>query len=971
VKSLIIVLSLLGCDKDAVGTDTADTGAVSTTDLDADGFVSSDDCDDEDPAVNPGMAEIPYNGLDDDCDEATPDDDLDGDGFAAALDCDDDDASTWPGATELCDGVDNDCDGAVDDGAGSTWYDDADGDGFGDPETGDVACDGGSGEVGDGTNCEDGDSQVYPGAEELCDGVDNDCDGDVDGGATDAATWFNDADADGYGDDATETSGCDEPDAAASRGGDCDDTDPSTYPDAAESCDETDNDCDDAIDEDPVDPNTWYLDDDGDTYGQDDGPTLQACDQPEGYASRYGDCDDTDPEVHRNAEEVCNGVDDDCDNQIDVDATDGSTFYADDDGDGWGDDDDAVTACEATTGEVADGGDCDDGDAAVSPDADEVCDGIDNDCDGSVDDDDASVSGTSTWYVDADLDGYGNDDASTEACDEPTGFTGVGGDCDDTDDTVNPDAEEVCTDAGVDEDCDGLVDDDDPDATAVDLWLDADGDGFGDPEVAVTTCSTEGYVADATDCDDGDSDVNPDALEVCNDGVDNDCDGGASGCGLADDLTTGDADATVWGDSANMRLGYGLASDDLDGDGYADLLAGAPYAGGGFGGYTGAAYLLHGPLTGEIDASDADAVIEGDAGGDYAGFSLAVAGDLDDDGHDDVVIGGWYGNAAWIVSGPVSGTTTVADAEASITGGAASYLGMAVEGAGDVDGDGVDDVWVAAPYATVGGSTYAGEVYLFTGPVSGTLTHVDADGALLGEARTNYAGSALAHAGDVDDDGYADVLVGANGNSTGASYAGAAYVVHGPVSGNVSLAAADAQVYGSSTYAYLGAAVAAGDVDGDGTPDVAVGASRDSTGASYAGSAHVFHGPLSGTYGEVDADITLASSSRSAYFGAAIDVGGHTDDDGVGDLLVGSYALSSASTYGGAAYLFSDPESGVAGDATGTVLGTSVYEYLGYRVAFAPDVDADGYDDAVLSAPSSSGSASYGGAVYLFHGGGL
>ena len=138
----------------------------------------------DDPAPDSGAphdgcadAEVPYNGLDDDCDPDTPDDDLDGDGFAQADDCDDADAEVHPDAAELCDGIDNDCDGVTD--PTVAWFTDADGDGWG--TGGGEDCEPPAGSVDVGGDCDDADPAVNPGATEVCNGVDDDCDGTVDG----------------------------------------------------------------------------------------------------------------------------------------------------------------------------------------------------------------------------------------------------------------------------------------------------------------------------------------------------------------------------------------------------------------------------------------------------------------------------------------------------------------------------------------------------------------------------------------------------------------------------------------------------------------------------------------------------------------------------------------------------------------------------------------------------------------------
>jgi len=558
------------------------------------GFVADDaDCDDGDAAINPAAAEA-CNGVDDDCDGLVDDDDsavsggtiwyldYDGDGVGGALsttacdqpsgyvasdgDCDDGDAAVLPGADELCDGVDNDCDGATDEDEAvdaSSWYADADGDGYGDAGSTSTACSQPSGHVADDSDCDDGDAAANPGADELCDGVDNDCDGAIDeDGAIDAGSWYADADGDGYGDAASTTEACSQPSGHVSDASDCDDGDAAINPAAAELCDGVDNDCDGSTDEDDAtDASTWYADDDGDGYG-DAGAAVTACSQPSGTTTDTTDCDDDNNTVHPGASESCNGVDDDCDGSTDEGVT--STWYADADGDGYGDAGSTTEACSAPSGYGADSSDCDDGDAAISPGASEQCDSVDNDCDGTVDEDDA-VDAT-TWTIDADGDGYGSSTGSytTTACSQPSGYVADATDCDDFDGDTNPGGRELCD--GVDNDCDGDVDE-----YAMDLltwYLDADGDGYGDPGTSDDACEAPtGYVSDAQDCDDGDAAINPDAAEIC-DGVDNDCDGytdtgtvDTDGDGLCNDIDPDiysyDFDDGAWTDWSYVDLGGG------------------------------------------------------------------------------------------------------------------------------------------------------------------------------------------------------------------------------------------------------------------------------------------------------------------------------------------------------------------------------------------------------------------------------
>jgi len=310
------------------------------------GYVAdSNDCDDLDPGSYPGATEV-CDEADNNCDGVVDEGaaapptwfaDADGDSFgnasvsvvsclapfgtvATSGDCDDLDALSFPGGTEVCDGADNNCDGVVDEGVTSTFFADADGDGYGDPGTSVQACFQPGGASSNSLDCDDGSPAAHPGGIEVCDGADNDCDGSVDNGALDASTFFVDADGDGYGDPNTAQTSCNPGVGSVANGNDCDDTPGTgsgTNPAATETCDSTDNDCDGAIDEAAVDAGSWYPDTDGDGYGAAGSASQLACDQPAGTASNDLDCNDLSAAISPVEVEICDGLDNNCNAQVD------------------------------------------------------------------------------------------------------------------------------------------------------------------------------------------------------------------------------------------------------------------------------------------------------------------------------------------------------------------------------------------------------------------------------------------------------------------------------------------------------------------------------------------------------------------------------------------------------------------------------------------------------------------------------
>ncbi len=339
--------------------------------------------------------------------------DVDGDGFSSSEDCNDADPTINPDAPEACDGIDNNCDGNVDEGVLLTVFNDQDRDGYGDADSAMAACEVGTGQADNPDDCDDNDNMANPGLPEQClDGIDNNCDGNVDeDDAIDATRWFPDGDLDGYGVEEGSKFACDPGEGWSDRAGDCADDEETINPGADEVCgDGIDNDCKNGPDDSAaVDAIKWFADTDKDGFG-DPLVNQRACEQPDGFVTDETDCDDTDKDEYP-----------------------GVNWHPDGDGDGFGQQGSPPALCQrAAETDAPNDDDCEDGNPDINPDATEVWyDGTDSDCSGGSD-------------YDQDGDTF---DSATD---------GTGADCNDTDPGINPLAPEIAD--GVDNNCDSLCD---------------------------------------------------------------------------------------------------------------------------------------------------------------------------------------------------------------------------------------------------------------------------------------------------------------------------------------------------------------------------------------------------------------------------------------------------------------------------------------------------------------------------------
>lgn len=829
-----------------------------------------------------------------------------------------------------------------------TWYLDADGDSFGLASSAFDSCEPPSGYVADGTDCDDSRNDVYPNAPETCDGADQDCDTVPDNNATDAPIWFADSDTDGAGSAANGTqASCSQPAGYVATDDDCNDADASVYPGATEYCDGVDEDCDTEIDNDVVDGSPWFEDVDGDGYGNGD-VRVEACEAPEGYADNDQDCEDFDAEIRPGHDEQCDGVDEDCDGNIDETPVDPPIWYLDVDDDNYGTDTLTYSGCEPIAGYVADNTDCDDADAGVFPGALDACDGVDADCDGEIDENDSFDA--LTWYFDSDGDGYAGT-GTTVACDAPADYYATPLDCDDVNSSISPGGIETCN--GIDENCDGEIDDN----SAIDAptwYIDADADGFGDEGGGAPACTMPaGWFADATDCDPTDATAYPGADETCGDADDHDCNGLIDdSCMPEGQIYDAAASVRIDGGGPGAVIGYhpnSVATDDLDGDGFGDLVVGTGSVHTRGVSTGGAVYLLHGPLVSGIIESVADGEVYGNTEGDTLGEEVAVVGDINGDGTTDVAATWQYPLSVLFVSSTHTGATAVTSAlgvdaiRATDTAwNGTSYRG--IEGVGDWDGDGQDDYAVMTNFG----------VRLYLGPVGSGTVNVASDLTFSITFET-YLAQRTAH-GDFDHDGYPDMVMG--------DYNGAhAYILRGNSSGawvSPTGPCPDRIAVNNGGGGEHMDVANLGDTDGDGTDDIGVT-------ASLVGTSWIMSGNISGVASTSTDAMATVNGGGNLEGGWALS-GMDMDGDGLSELLTGAPFDDANATDGGAAYLYAGPLSGTLTDADAQASFSGAWPggYFGESALIVPDMTGEGCPDVVVGAGYAGNNGTASGSLYLF-----
>jgi len=413
---------------------------------------------------------------------------------------------------------------------------------------------------------------------------------------------------------------------------------------------------------------------------------------------------------------------------------------------------------------------------------------------------------------------------------------------------------------------------------------------------------------------------------------------------------------------------------DVNGDGYPDIVVGA-YGDAEAGTYTGAAYLYYGSATGISSASEDKVVASDGASYDYFGSPVSGAGDVDGDGYDDLVVAaygdddnGWASGAAYVYYGSASGISSASEYKLMATDGAANdRFGWSVSGAGDLDADGYDDLVVGAHADDDNGSS-SGSVYVYYGSATGITTVSEHKLSASDGAADALFGDRVSGAGDVDGDGYDDLVVGAPGDDGN----GAVYVYYGSATGVMTASEDKVVASDGASEDYFGSPVSgAGDLDGDGYDDLVVGAYKDDDNGTLSGSAYLYYGSATGILSASEHKLVSSDGATYDYYGWSVSGAGDLDGDGYDDLVVGAIRDNDAGTYSGSAYVYFGNPTGVSSTSERKLVASDAAgsDSFGVSVAGAGDLDSDGYDDLVVGAHGNSDDGTYSGSAYVRDGG--
>ncbi len=576
-----------------------------------------------------------------------------------------------------------------------------------------------------------------------------------------------------------------------------------------------------------------FPDTDGDGYG-DNSLGERRC-ATEGWVTKGGDCDETDKDRHPGAVERCDGTDNNCDGTIDDDsAIEATHWFTDNDGDGYGAGAPLTYGCEGTSDAVANDDDCDDTSEISNPDAEEVCDEMDNDCDGEVDE--GEVTSGQTYFWDEDGDGYGDSSITRKMCALEDGWSIEPGDCDESSSSVHPEAIEACD--GVDQDCDGIVDNrcqitEDPDAAA---WrLEHPG-----PGIILNTMTTADLTGDGVD----------DLLVAYND--------------LNVALFQGPLDEVedaLWSTPAlSSTIGFGrgaTTTHDLSGDGTVDLAM--PVLS--YGTHETSISVFFSPLSSAPDwlHPDSALILDSSFTWGYAGLEGMAAADFDHDGAVDIVFETRQDGGEIYLWTSVGEESTDLDDVSSWS--VPREDGALSPKAGDFNGDGGADLVHARTSHELG---------VVIGPIDlgGGLapTH------LLEDPDETYRLDQGLCIADLDGDGRDNIGAAAQHNIDDTRRASELWIFAPEDSGSVPISKI---VEGLDPQP---AVYTCEDIDGDGIIDVMMQRPGvDTESGETVGAVHVFFGPLSGSVDEDEADRILMGETPGDRFGYLVNL---TDYDG-------------------------------------------------------------------------------------------